>query len=169
MPFKGIFQKQSIDTKKHSQFNSMTKRSSSDHDSRHYYNIPRNGIQDTQLYRVPVRIGKHGTKALVDMAAEASVLAPHILNKLPTSSITNIPNNKNVVFAGFTGAPTTSSGKFQIPITIQKRHHFEHDFYVVPGTTYKCILGLYFMHKYGLLFDAKERSISYDRNGVKQN
>jgi len=167
MPFKGIFQKQSIDTKNQHPFNSKTKRPSSDQDSRHYYNIPRNGKRDNQLYRVPVRIGKHETKALVDMAAEASVLAPHILNKLPTSSITNIPNSKSVVFAGFTGAPATSSGKFQIPITIQKRHHFEHDFYVVPNTTDECILGLDFMHKYGLLFDAKDRSISYDRDGVK--
>ena len=71
--------------------------------------------------------------------------------------------------SGFNGSSTESAGRFKVPLILRNNHHFLHDFYVVPNITDECILGLDFMHKYGVKFDGKTGSISYDSNGKTHN
>ena len=136
---------------------------SSDHVNRIYYNAPRTKIPTIQLYRIPIKIGKISTKALVDMGAAASIMSPTLLHRIPTESLKPISNHKEITFAGFTCDTVPSYGTFKIPFIIQNKHYFEHDFHVVPNTTDECILCLDFMYKYGILFNGQTSSIFYNK------
>jgi len=169
------FRKESVFRQAHSkqlicslnlQSNALKTLRSSDHVNRIYYNVPRTTIPTTQLYRIPIKIGKISTKALVDMGAAASIMSPILLHRIPTESIKPINNHKEITFAGFTGDTVPSYGTFKIPFIIQNKHYFEHDFHVVPNTTDECILGLDFMHKYGISFNGQTGSIFYDKDGI---
>ena len=137
-----------------------------DHENEQFFAQPLPIIRSSQLYRLPVKIGKHDTKALVDTGAEISILSPKALTKIPPNSITKLLNNNGLILSDFTGIPSIPSGKFKIPITLSEKHNFSHDFYIVPDMIEECILGLDFMHKYGLKFDGQNGTISYDHDGV---
>ena len=88
------------------------------------------------------------------------------LTKIPPTSKIKLPNNTGLLLSDFTGIPRIPTGKFKIPITLSKHHNFSHDFYIVPDMTEECILGIDFMHKYGLKFDGQNGTSSYDHDGV---
>jgi hypothetical protein len=170
MSYEGHISKQIKSNSHHSKKSPRPKTlHSPDHSNRNYYNVLNKSAPSTHLYRIPVRIGNFTSRALIDMGAATSIISPNLLSKIFPSVIQPITNKSTITLSGFNGSSTESAGRFKVPLILRNNHHYLHDFYVVPNITDECILGLDFMHKYGVKFDGKTGSISYDSNGQTHN
>jgi hypothetical protein len=106
---------------------------------------------------------------LIDTWAAASLVSSNILFQLKGKSIKVLKNDENTpTFRTVSGQELHSLGKYEFPITINKKHTFQHSFYVMNNLKENCILGIDFLSQNNVKINTKNKQINYEHAAAEQ-
>ena len=129
-----------------------------------------------KLFRIPLQLSDKISTALLDTGSVASFISTDIFYELSPKKIQDTKNESLVPhFRCAAGQVMEPVGYYSVPLTIEKKVHTRHPFYIVPTLQEGCILGMDFINQHKARIDADDETLSIVTNdkrhtvSLKQN
>ena len=113
-----------------------------------------------KLFRIPLQLSDKISTALLDTGSVASFISTDIFYELSPKKIQDTKNESLVPhFRCAAGQVMEPVGYYSVPLTIEKKVHTRHPFYIVPTLQEGCILGMDFINQHKARIDADDETL----------